>query len=160
MIQTKEERMSEEKEETQPAQQTQGTQEKQGALEAALAGKDALIADLQGQLKEAKQAAESLRAEGVAVCEARDRAVSRYLEATRALNSAIPGSVIVGQTIEEIDASVEKARAIADAVRAGLEARAREARVPAGAPARVEVSLEGLSAREKISAGIQQKGGT
>jgi hypothetical protein len=155
--------MSDEKEETKQGQEIQGTQataQTQETFEIALAGKDTLIADLQSQLSEAKQVAESLRAEGVAVSEARDRAVSRYLEATRALNSTIPGNVIAGQTIEEIDASVEKAKAIADAVRAGLEARAKEARVPAGAPARGGSSLEALSAREKISAGIQQKGGT
>jgi ABC-type transporter Mla subunit MlaD len=173
--------MDEENKETQETQQTQATQgtlEALGAvkaelqaegealraersnLEQALAEKDTLIAVLQTQLGDAKQATESLRAEGVAISEARDQAVSKYLEAARALNSTIPGDVIAGGTIEEIDASVEKAKAIADAVKANLEARAREAKVPAGAPARGEISLEGLSPREKIAAGLHQKGGT
>jgi hypothetical protein len=54
---------------------------------------------------------------------------------------------------------VKKAKAIANAVKANLEAQAKEAKVPAGAPTRGEISLEGLSPREKIAAGIQQKGG-
>jgi predicted RNase H-like nuclease (RuvC/YqgF family) len=146
--------------ETQKTPETQQTQATQATLEAALAEKDARIAELQAELSEAKQAAESLRAEGVAISEARDQAISKYLEAARALNPAIPGDIIAGESIEEIDASVEKARTIADAVRQNLEAQAREARVPAGAPARGEISLEGLTPREKIAAGIQQKGGT
>ena len=78
----------------------------------------------------------------------------------RALNPTIPGDVIAGATIDEIDASVAKALSIAGAVKANLEAEAKKAKVPAGAPARTEISLEGLSAREKITAGIKQKGGT
>jgi hypothetical protein len=42
-----------------------------------------------------------------------------------------------------------------------MEAQAREAKVPAGAPPRGEISLEGLSPKEKIAAGIKKiKGGT
>jgi septal ring factor EnvC (AmiA/AmiB activator) len=146
-------------------------EEKAGAL---LAEKDARIAELQAEgealraersnlqasLSEAKQAAESLRAEGVAISEAHARAIAKYLDAVRLANPAIPRDIIDGETIEDIDASVEKARTIADAVRQNLEAQAKEARVPAGAPTRGTISLEGLSPREKIAAGIQQKGGT
>jgi hypothetical protein len=144
----------------QATQQAQGTQQTQEAL---LAEKDARIAELETQLSEAKQVAESLRVvqqEGEAISGARDKAVFKYLKAVRALNPAIPGDIIAGATIEEIDASVEKAKAIVEAVKAGLETHARGTRVPAGAPARGGISVEGLSAREKIAAGIQQKGGT
>jgi hypothetical protein len=102
---------------------------------------------------------EAIKTELASVKEACAQAISKYLEAARAINSTIPKDVIAGQTIEEIDASVEKAKAIANAVKANLEAQAKEAKVPAGAPARGEISLEGLSPREKIAAGIQQKGG-
>jgi hypothetical protein len=103
---------------------------------------------------------EVIKAELASVKQAKDQAVSKYLEAARALNSTIPKDVIAGGTIEEIDTSVERAKAIADSVKATLEAQAKEAKVPAGAPTRGEISLEGLSPREKIAAGIQQKGGT
>jgi chromosome segregation ATPase len=162
---------TQEDQETQQTQATQGTletletikaeleEERQAraAVEAALGEKDTLISDLQAQLSEARQATESLRAEGLAVSGRYSDAVSRYLDAVRLANPAVPGDVIAGGTIEEIDASVGKARAIADSVKKVLESQAREARVPAGAPARGEISLEGLSPREKIAAGIQQK---
>lgn len=157
--------MENENEKTKETQETQKTQETQNtaptpedleairaqleeekkakaAAEAALAEKDARIAEL--------------RAEGVAISEANAQAVAKYLDVVRTANSTIPQDIIAGQTIEEIDASVEKAQAIANAVRANLEAQAKEARVPAGAPTRGEISLEGLSPREKIAAGIQQ----
>ncbi len=119
------------------------------AAEAALAEKDARIAELQAE-------GEALRAEGVAISEAHAQAVTKYLDAVRAANPTIPRDIIAGGTIEDIDASVEKAQSIASAVRQSLEAEAKEAKVPAGAPARGEISLEGLTPREKIAAGIQQ----
>jgi hypothetical protein len=130
------------------------------AAEAALAEKDARIAELNASLSVALQGGEAAAAELASLKEAHTQAVAKYLGAARALNSTIPQDVISGQTIEEIDASVRKALSIADAVKATLEAQAKEAKVPAGAPTRGEISLEGLSPREKIAAGIQQKGGT
>ena len=130
------------------------------AADAALAEKDDRIASLESSLSEAKQAVESLRAEGVAISEARDQAVAKYLDAVRLANPAIPQDAIVGETIEEIDAALAKAATIAESVKASLEAQAKQTKVPAGAPPRKEISVEGLSPREKITAGIQQKGGT
>jgi hypothetical protein len=160
--------------ESQENQNTQGTPETteaikaqleeerkaRAAVEASLAEKDGRIVELEASLSEAKQAAESLRAEGLATSEARDRAVAKYLDAVRVANPTIPQDIITGDTIEDIDASLAKAATIAESVKANLEAQAREARVPAGAPTRTEISAEGLSPREKIAAGIQQKGGT
>jgi len=130
------------------------------AVEAALAEKDARIAELEAQVSEAKQTGEAAGAELAQLKEAHSQAVAKYLGVVRLANPAIPGDVIGGSTVGEIEASVRKATAIAAAVKADLEARAREARVPAGAPARGEISVEGLSPRDKIAAGIQQKGGT
>jgi hypothetical protein len=129
------------------------------AAEAALADKAKRIAELEASVNVVSQASEAAATELAQVKEAHTKAVSKYLEAARALNPTIPKDVIAGGTIEEIDASVQKAMSIADAIKATLEAKAKEARVPAGAPTRGEISLEGLSPREKIAAGIQQKGG-
>jgi len=129
-------------------------------IEAALADRAKRITELEASLNVVSQASEAAAAELAAAKGASSKAASKYLEAARALNSTIPKDVISGQTIEEIDASVEKAKAIADAVKANLEAQAKETKFPAGAPPRGEISLEGLSPREKIAAGIQQKGGT
>jgi predicted nucleic acid-binding Zn-ribbon protein len=130
------------------------------AAEASLADKDDRIAALEAELSEARSGFESTTAELSSVKEANAQAVSKYLDAVRLANPAIPQDIIAGETIEEIDASVEKAKAIASAVKANLEAQAKEAKVPAGAPPRGEISLEGLTPREKIAAGLNQKGGT
>jgi DNA repair exonuclease SbcCD ATPase subunit len=135
--------------------------EARAQLEQTMSEKDARIVALEAQLSQAQQAAESLRAEGVAISEANAQAIAKYLDAVKAANPVIPPDIIAGATIEDIDASVEKAQSIATAVKASLEAQAKETRVPAGAPARENINLDGLSPREKIVVGIQQKqGGT
>jgi len=130
------------------------------AAETALAGKDVRIAELEASLSEVKQGSEALTAERASLSDALTMAVTKYLDAVRLANPTIPQDIIAGDTIEDIDASLAKATTIANAVKASLEAQAKEAKVPVGAPTRGEISLEGLSPREKIAAGIQQKGGT
>ena len=130
------------------------------AIEAVLTDKAKRITELEASLNVVSQASEAAAAELGHSKEAYTKAVGKYLDAVKAANPTLPGDVIVGATIEEIDASVAKALSIATAVKANLEAQAKEAKVPAGAPTRGEISLEGLSPREKIAAGIIQKGGT
>ena len=138
----------------------QEEQEARAAAQAALAERESRIAELEASLSEAKQGSEASAAELAQVKEARAQAVAKYLTMAKALNPAIPEGIIAGECIEEIDASVEKGKAIVEAVRKAMEAEAKEAKVPAGAPTRGAINLEGLSPREKIAAGIQQKGGT
>lgn len=124
------------------------------AAEATMAEKDARIAALEAELNETRK-------QGEALAKFRDgysKAVARYLDVLRVANPTIPSEVITGSTIEEIDASLKKAQSIANAVKACLEAQAREAKVPAGAPTRGGIAIEALSPREKIAYGIQQKG--
>jgi hypothetical protein len=128
--------------------------------EAALAGKDARITELQATVSVVTQAGETAAGELASAKEAYTKAAAKYLGMVKAANPTIPGDIITGQTIEEIDASLAKALSIATAIQANLAAQAKEARVPAGAPTRGEISLEGLTPREKIAAGIHQKGGT
>jgi hypothetical protein len=126
------------------------------AAESALAEKDARIAELEASLSEAKTGSEAAAAELTTVKEANAQAVAKYLDAVRVANPTIPQDIITGDTIEDIDSSLAKATTIAESVKANLEAQAKEAKVPAGAPPRGEISLEGLTPREKIAAGIQQ----
>ena len=127
------------------------------AAETALADKDTRIAALEAELSEVKQGSEAVTAELAQVKEAHSQAISKYLDAVRLANPTIPQDIIAGDTIEDIDASLARATTIAESVKASLEAQAKEAKVPAGAPPRTEISLEGLSPREKIAAGIQSK---
>jgi len=139
--------------------QLEEEKEAKAAADASLVEKDARIAELEASLSEAQQGSEAAAAELVQVKDAHSKAVAKYLDAVRLANSTIPQDIIAGDTIEDIDASLAKAQTIAGAVKANLEARDKEAKVPAGAPTRGEISLEGLTPREKIAAGIQQKGG-
>jgi len=127
------------------------------AAEAALAQKDASIAEMQAQLDGLRVSISEANTELTSVKAAHSQAVNKYLDVVKAANPTIPSDVIGGITIQEIDASLEKATSIAGAVKANLEAEAKEAKVPAGAPPRGEISLEGLSPREKIAAGIKPK---
>jgi len=133
------------------------------ALKELMAARDARITELEGQLtglteqlegktREMEEAAAKL----ANVSGSLDTAVSKYLGVAKALNPSVPGDIIGGGTIEDIDASVEKGKAIVGAVRKAMEAEAAAGKVPAGAPERGEISLEGLSPREKIAAGIKK----
>jgi hypothetical protein len=130
------------------------------AIEAAMADKDTMITDLQTKLSDSIKGREAATTELTQTKDVHSKAVAKYLDAVKLANPTIPGEVIAGATIDDIDASVARALSIATAVKASLEAQAKQGRVPAGAPPRGEISLEGLSPREKIAAGIQQKGGT
>jgi hypothetical protein len=130
------------------------------AAEAALVSMNTRITELQATVSVVTQAGETAAGELAQAKEAYTKATAKYLAMVKAANPTIPGDIIAGQTIEDIDASLAKAQSIATAIKANLAAQAKEAKVPAGAPTRGEISLEGLSPREKIAAGIHQKGGT
>ena len=137
------------------------------ALESSLAERTARVAELEAAESEARSESEAKgaeleakSAELTALGQARDQAVAKCLELARALNPEVPDHLIAGAGVAEIEASMEKARAIVEAVRASVAREAAETRVPAGAPARTAPGTEGMSAREKITLGIQQKGGT
>jgi len=138
--------------------QLEEEQKAKTTLEEAMAGKDARLAELEAALSEAKQGSEASTAELTAVKAARDQAVAKYATMAKALNPTIPEDMISGETIEGIDASVEKAKGLVSSVKQSLESEASKAKVPAGAPTRGAISLEGMSSRDKIAAGIQQKG--
>ena len=77
-------------------------------------------------------------------------AVSRYRDALIAGAPDLPEELVRGNTIEELARSVESAKKIVEKVASRIEARAPEARVPSGAPARRPADVSGLSPREKI----------
>jgi chromosome segregation ATPase len=125
--------------------------------QAVISQKDARIAELEKALSEAKQGSEAATADLNKLKDAHTKAVAKYLTAVKTANPTIPGEVITGSTIDEIDATLAKALSIAESVKKSLEAQAKEAKVPAGAPTRGGIALEAMSPREKIDAGLQQK---
>ena len=56
--------------------------------------------------------------------------------------------------MQELTDSVANAQALVEKVRAALEQERSASRVPAGAPVDSGPDLSGLSAREKVSAGV------
>jgi len=170
-----EEANNEEKDQTQETQNEASTNEELDAIKAQLEEektanatlkeasdkKDFVIADLEtkrgeleSSLSEVKKQSEALT---TTLKDARDQAVAKYATMAKALNPTIPEDMISGETIEELDASVEKAKGLVSSVKKTMETEASAAKVPAGAPTRGETT-EGMSSRDKIAAGIQQKG--
>ena len=143
--------------------QLQEADEDRSALQEAMEKKDFMIADLEtkrgeleSELSEAKKESEALT---TSLKEASDQAVAKYATMAKALNPTIPEGMITGETIEELDASVEKGKGFVASVKKTLESEASAAKVPAGAPTRGEIT-EGMSGKDMIAAGIRQKGGT
>ena len=82
-------------------------------------------------------------------------ALAKYREAIVLANPDIPEALISGDSFQALSDSVEKGKTVVDAVSENMKAAAAAGTVPAGSPERGEITLNGLSAREKISAGIK-----
>ncbi len=85
------------------------------------------------------------------------QAVSSYKALVVKSNPGVFEEMIAGDTIEDINASLERAKTIVGKVRQGLEAEMASAKVPAGAPERTPTDLSSLSPREKIQYAIGGK---
>jgi len=81
-------------------------------------------------------------------------AVSSYRALAVEANPGVIEELIAGSTIEDINASLGKAKTLVSRVKEGLEAEIASVRVPAGAPERAPINLEALSPREKIEYAI------
>jgi len=80
-------------------------------------------------------------------------ALDRYRDAVLAAEPALPGELVHGDTLEELDASIAAAREVVAGVRERLAASERG--FPAGAPPRSTRTTPGLTATEKIRAGLE-----
>ena len=81
----------------------------------------------------------------------------RYRDLVVRTEPALPAELIAGDTVEDVDASVEAARAMVSRVRSHIEAQAQAARVPAGAPPRSAPDLGALSPEQKIRYGLSRR---
>ncbi len=77
-------------------------------------------------------------------------AVNSYRTLITENNSEIPAELITGDSIEEIDGSLVKAKLLVGKIRQGLESQIAAARIPGGAPVRSDPDISGLSPIEKI----------
>ena len=77
--------------------------------------------------------------------------IERYRVQVLTAVPEIPGELVTGATVEEIDTSLAKARQMVDKVKRNIEAQRAQERIPAGAPVRMAPDLSGLSPRDKIA---------
>ncbi len=130
-----------------PEQTVAALEEQIAQLTQSLAGRDASIQKLASDLKEREGALGRLQRQVAS-------AVAKYREALLASAPDIPQDMVTGQSIEEVDASVAKARQIVAHVRSQLETQTASTRVPSGAPLRSAPDLSVLSASAKIAYGL------
>ncbi len=84
-------------------------------------------------------------------------AAGKYREALLAAAPELPEELVSGDSIEEVEEAMERARETVRQVRERLETRAQVGRVPTGSPARGAPDYSGLSPVEKIRLGLSQK---
>lgn len=86
-------------------------------------------------------------------------AAQRYRELALQQSPELPQELVTGETVEEVDQALQRARETVSKVRGHLESQAQAGRVPMGAPPRSGPDLSALSAEEKIRFGLQQRSG-
>ena len=101
-------------------------------LERLLAQKDEELAKANARISELEQTVAGLENKLA-------QAVSSYKALVVKSNPGVLEELITGDSIEETNASLEKARVILGKVRQGLEAEMASRRVPAGAPLRLSL---------------------
>lgn len=127
---------------------------KMGELQTSITEKGVLIESQVSELSVLKQA--NLDSEGrqAELSNSLVEATEKYRSALASANPSVPVSLITGETIAEIDASMETAQGVVDTVKETLAAASAETLVPAGAPERTGPDLSSMSAKEKIAYAI------
>jgi hypothetical protein len=110
-----------------------------------------------GEAEQLGQAPDPREAEIAALKQNLNRTLGAYRESLIKLNPELPAELVGGDTLQDINESLGRARALVSKVRQSLEAEKAAGRVPAGAPPRSEADYSNLSSREKIQLGIGGK---
>ena len=114
------------------------------------------VASLRGQLGEQTTRAEALEEQVTALERDLSSAIQRYRLALLDGAPEVPGDLVTGATVEELEESMARARSVVEQVRGRIEAETARGRVPAGSPARQTPDSSRLSAREKIALGLER----
>ncbi len=135
-------------------------------LQVATADREARSAHLESELATAQDTAKARELElagssdrtQALESQARD-AAQRYRELALRGAPELPEELVTGETVEEVEQALQRARETVSNVRGHLESQAQAGRVPAGAPPRSGPDLAGMSSEEKIRYGLQQRAG-
>ncbi len=141
-----------------------------GDLERVNADLHAALETATGQLQEAQQLVQQHQEAAAAMRAQHDLAVTAYRQALLDGDASVPPDLVQGQTVEEIDAALQRARAVVEYVRekvatpggagsAGVTALPIAPRVPGAAPGRTLPDTSGMTAREKLIFGTQRAAG-
>jgi uncharacterized coiled-coil protein SlyX len=148
--------MTEEEQKAVNAEEEGGYATRVTELETLLATRDeeltksnARLAGMEQELAESEQRLST-------VTDGLKQAVSSYRSLVVKSNPGIMEELIKGDSVADIDLSLQSARELVGKVRAGLEAERAAPRVPAGAPVRSALTVAALSPREKIQQGIEK----
>ena len=130
-------------------------------LKGQLAGRDAAFSPLREELEQLKgeltakdTELKTLGETSSALSEGLAQAVTAYKGLAIQASPGLTPELITGETVDEVNASLERAKGVIEAVRQSLEAERAEAKVPAGAPPRTPPDLSSLSPIEKIKHAI------
>jgi len=117
---------------------------------------ETLVAQKNEELNAANSRIAELDKKVTATSDTLSQAVASYKALAIKSNPGVE-ELIGGESIEEIHASVEKAKTLIVKVRQGIEDEAARIKIPAGAPQRKPIDLSALSPREKIQYAIGGK---
>jgi len=116
-----------------------------------------VIAEKDSEITTLKKSEKELKDKVSALSKSLTEAVTGYKERVIQMNPEITEELINGDTIEAVNASLEKAISLVGRVKKSVEKEISHIRVPAGAPGRRTSDLSALSPREKIQYAIGGK---
>ena len=166
-----------EREQDTPAEQTDGDANGQVESDGGEASTEVRTDDLQADLAARDERVSALEEQVISLERELSSTVSRYRLALLDASPEVPGDLVSGESAEELEASVAKAKGVVEQVRSrlleGMESASRGAdtpddadisqqdnvggRIPAGAPARsMDDGSADLSARDKIALGLER----
>jgi chromosome segregation ATPase len=128
-----------------------------GQLREQLAAVQAEMSSVQADLSAAQVALSAVQTEKDDLHARLQAAVGKYREALLTAAPEVFEDMVTGESIEEVDAAMERARQTVLQVRERLESQAQAGRVPMGSPPRTAPDLSALSPIEKIRLGLGQK---
>ena len=131
------------------AKATQELTQRVATLEADLEAKGTQITELTTQGESQTQQLTTAKA-------ALESAVGAYKDVVLKANPLIPTDLIQGLTIDEVNASLEKASALVGQIKQGLEKEGSAEKIPPGAPQRTGPDLSSMTTKEKINYGLRE----
>ena len=128
---------------------------KMGELQTEISEKGALVESQATDLAILQEAGKENETKLAGFSESLTDALKRYRDLALVQIPDAVADLVVGDTIDAIDASLAGAKTLVDKVKAGLEVSASED-ISAGSPARTEPDWRGLSSKEKIIKGLSE----